>query len=175
MGQLDLRGSPDSGRAGPELKIGSPTPRGGAGAWAPAWGRARSAADRVRPEPRTAGPRRASPARRVLAAAGAAAAEQREQQAEEQSKQRTRAHHALALVGLCGKAQGSARVPAPLASPSTGSPLNDLPRRQAPVTGSHESSWQLQAWAQSTPWSPGGHVRLQLRGHGVRKDHGSPP
>lgn len=45
-------------------------------------------------------PERELPARRVLAAAGAAAAEQREQQAEEQSKQRTRSHHALALVGL---------------------------------------------------------------------------
>lgn len=40
------------------------------------------------------------------------------------------------------------------------------------MTGSHESSWQLQAWAQSTPWSPGGHVRLQLRGREVREEGG---
>lgn len=40
------------------------------------------------------------------------------------------------------------------------------------MTGSHESSWQLQAWAQSTPWSPGGQVRLQLREREVREAGG---
>lgn len=120
MGLWDLRGSPDSGRAGPGLKLGLPHSRAG-------WGgvleegarRHRQGAARTL---RRAGPLLSSPARRVLAAAGAAAAEQREQQAEEQSKQRTRSHHALALVGLCGKAPGSARLPTPLASPSMGCP-----------------------------------------------------
>lgn len=148
----------------PELRRAGPHPRAGP--------QAREGRAAGTPE---SGRRRASPARRVLAAAGAAAAEQREQQAEEQGQQRPRAHHALALVGLCGKASGSGRAPAPRAPSSTRCSLNHSPRRQAPVTGSHESSWQLQAWAQSTPWSPGGHVRLQLRGHRVRKGHSGPP
>lgn len=109
----------------------------------------------------------ASPARRVLAAAGTAAAEQREQQAEEQGEQRARAHHALALVGLwrgqgwAGQRRRRAAALSAVSPQRTSSPHS--PRRQAPVTGSHESSLQLQAWAQSTPWNPDGQVRLQLR------------
>lgn len=94
--------------------------------------------------------RQASPAPWVLAATGAAAAEQREQQTEEQSEQRARSHHALALVGLCRRQRVSMGAGTP-AYPTTERSATHLPRRQAPVTGSHESSWQLQACAQSTP------------------------
>lgn len=85
------------GPSGRGLSEGGGATRGGA--------RARSVPSR-RPRTTRAGlrpGREASPARWVLAAAGAAAAEQREQQAEEQGEQRPRAHHALALVGLCGE------------------------------------------------------------------------
>lgn len=62
-------------------------------------------------------------------------------------------------------AQGqSTSVSIPRLSHNGMPPSTHSPRRQAPVTGSQESSWQLQACAQSTPWSPGGHVRLQLWG-----------
>lgn len=132
-------------------------------------GTARRAADPARPEPGKGGSWKPHPR------AGSLPRQAQQQPSSESSRPRSRASSApapitpfrwLVSVGVAGSAR-CRQPPRPRRVALTHSP-----RRQAPVTGSHESSWQLQAWAQSTPWSPGGQVRLQLRGREVREGRG---
>lgn len=153
-GQRSLAGSLTSGRAGPELTKGGATRGQGRGT-------AHCAADPTPREPGEGGTAKPYPR------AGSLPRQAQQQPSSESSRPRSRASSAPApitplrwLVSVGGT--GSARCQQP-PRPRRVAPSHS-PRRQAPVTGSQESSWQLQAWAQSTPWSPGGHVRLQLRG-----------
>lgn len=127
MGQFDLCWSPDTGRAGPELKIGSATPGADQGLWPrPGEGRA------VPPTGCCLNPRQrdsVGPHRR----AGSLPRQAQQQPSSESSRPRSRASNAPApitplrwLVSVWEGTGRSARVPAPRASPSIGCPPQPL-------------------------------------------------
>lgn len=90
---------------------------------------------------------RHSPTGFVFLAADAAAAEQREQEDEQQRQEGSGPDHPHPLVGLCKTEQAQLGA---AGGPATRTQRHS-PMWQAPVSGSHVPSWQLQASAQLAP------------------------